>query len=59
MTRFDYEALIGLAGWDGLKVRHWKYSACGADHDRDINSAVVVLNAGLGMSLERKAAKVA
>jgi len=51
-------ALTGPTGWDGLKVRHWVCSACGADHDRDINSAMVVLNAGLGMSHERKAVKV-
>ena len=48
-------ALTGPTGLDGLKVRHWVCSACGADHDRDINSAVIVLNAGLGISHERKA----
>ena len=48
-------ALTGPTGLGGLKVRHWVCSACGADHDRDINSAVVVLNAGLGTSHERKA----
>ena len=52
-------ALTGPRGLSGLKVRQWVCYACGADHDRDINSAVVVLNAGLGMSHERKAAKVA
>jgi len=55
MTCSACGALTGPTGWDGLKVRHWVCSACGADHDRDINSAVVVLNAGLGMSHERKA----
>jgi transposase len=55
MTCSDCGALTGPTGLGGLKVRHWVCSACGADHDRDINSAVVVINAGLGISLERKA----
>ena len=45
-------AKIGPTGWDGLAVRHWKCSACGADHDRDINSARVVFNAGVGVTLK-------
>lgn len=45
-------ALTGPAGLGGLAVRHWECSACGAYHDRDINSAMVVLNVGLGTSHE-------
>ena len=52
MTCSACGALTGPTGLGGLAVRHWTCSACGADHDRDHNSAVVVLNAGLGMSLK-------
>jgi transposase len=45
-------SLTGPHGRDGLAVRHWECSACGADHDRDINSAKVVLNAGVGATLK-------
>jgi len=41
----------GPTGLDGLAVRCWE-CACGAQHDRDENSAIVILNAGLGTSLE-------
>jgi transposase len=51
MTCSACGALTGPTGLGGLAVRHWE-CACGARHDRDINSANVVLNAGLGMSLE-------
>lgn len=44
--------LTGPTGWAGLKVRHWECSACGAEHDRDVNAAINTLNAGLGSSLE-------
>lgn len=44
-------ALSGPTGMDGLAVRYWVCSACGAHHDRDINSGMVVLNIGLGQSL--------
>ena len=53
MTCSDCGALTGPTGLGGLAVRHWGCSACGAVHDRDHNSAVVVLNAGLGTSHER------
>ena len=52
MTCSACGALTGPSGLGGLAVRHWRCSVCGTDHDRDINSAVVVLNAGLGTSLE-------
>ena len=45
-------ALTGPTGLSGLAVRHWECSACGAVHDRDINSALIVLNVGLGTSHE-------
>jgi len=45
-------ALTGPSGLGGLAVRRWRCSVCGTDHDRDVNSAVVVLNAGLGTSHE-------
>ena len=35
----------------GLSVRNWECKACGAIHDRDINSAQVILNFGLGTNL--------
>jgi len=52
MTCSACGALTGPTGLSGLAVRHWVCSACGADHERDFNSSVVVLNAGLGMSLK-------
>ena len=52
MTCSACGTLTGPTGLNGLAVRHWVCSACGADHERDFNSSVVVLNAGLGMSLK-------
>lgn len=46
-------ARSGPTGYPGLKVRQWVCSRCGCEHDRDVNAAIVTLNAGLGMSLER------
>ena len=51
MTCSTCGALTGPKGLSGLVVRSWRCSACGADHDRDTNSAVVVFKTGLGISL--------
>jgi transposase len=51
MTCSTCGALTGPRGLSGLAVRSWRCSACGADHDRDTNSAVVVFKTGLGTSL--------
>jgi len=52
-------ALTGPTGLDGLKVRQWVCSVCGTEHDRDLNSSRVILNVGVGMTHERKAAQAA
>ena len=52
MTCSACGAKTGPHGWNGLAVRNWECSACGAVHDRDINSAVVVLNSGAGAALK-------
>ena len=52
MTCSNCGALTGPTGLFGLAVRDWECSACGAQHDRDINAAKVVLNLGLGYSLD-------
>lgn len=44
-------AITGPSGLRMLNVRHWECSACGAVHDRDINSACVTLSVGLGINL--------
>jgi transposase len=46
-------SLSGPTGYAGLSVRQWTCSACGADHDRDVNAAMNTLTAGVGMPLER------
>jgi IS605 OrfB family transposase len=50
MTCSNCGALTGPTGLAGLAVRNWECSACGADLDRDVNAAQVVLNFGLGTS---------
>lgn len=45
-------ALTGPTGLRGLSERHWECAACGAVWDRDINSALVILNAGVGRTLK-------
>jgi len=50
MTCSTCGALTGPTGLSGLAVRYW-VCACGAVHDRDINSARVTLNVGLGRSI--------
>lgn len=49
--------LSGPTGWAGLKVRFWVCKDCGSRHDRDINSAIVTLQIGEGISLERAQAR--
>ena len=44
-------SLTGPIGLHMLHVRVWECSACGAQLDRDINSANVILKLGLGYSL--------
>ena len=59
MTCSNCKSLTGPTGLSGLKVRHWVCTACGAVHDRDLNSAMVVLNTGVGITLEREVQNVA
>jgi len=51
MTCSTCGSKTGPKGLSGLAVRSWRCSVCGAVHDRDRNSAVVVLKTGLGISL--------
>lgn len=55
MTCSTCGAISGPKGWAGLKVRDWRCSECGSDHDRDINAAMVVFKTGAGIVLERMA----
>ena len=55
MTCSNCGALTGPTGLNGLAVRYWECSACRAYHDRDINSAKVILNIGVGLTLESNA----
>lgn len=51
MTCSTCGALSGPTGLSGLAVRHWE-CACGALHDRDVNAAINILNAGAGSALK-------
>ena len=42
-------SLSGPSGLNGLAVRQWKCSGCGATHDRDINAAINTLLLGKGL----------
>jgi putative transposase len=42
----------GPTGLSGLAVRSWVCTDCGSVHDRDVNSAMVILKTGLGASHE-------
>ena len=53
MTCSDCGALTGPTGLNGLAVRYWVCSACGAHHDRDLNSSCVIFNTGVGMTHEK------
>ena len=52
MTCSNCGSLTGPIGLNKLAVRNWECSACGAQHDRDINAARTILNFGLGYSLD-------
>jgi len=45
-------AKTGPSGLSKLVVRNWECSACGAQLDRDLNAAKVILYSGLGYSLD-------
>lgn len=45
-------ALSGPTGLAGLKVRQWVCGACGAHHERDVNSARNALIVGAGLAHE-------
>jgi len=45
----------GPTGLAGLSVRQWRCSACGAEHDRDVNAARNTLFAGAGCAHEELA----
>ena len=51
---FASSKICSKCGWmnDNLKLsdRHWTCAICGASHDRDINAAVNIRNAGAGSS---------
>lgn len=51
MTCSTCGARNGPTGLDGLEVRHWE-CACGAQHDRDQNAAINILNIGAGYALK-------
>jgi len=52
-TCSDCGCLSGPAGLAGLSVREWECGHCGCLHDRDINSARVILALGVGATLKK------
>lgn len=58
MTCSDCGSLTGPTGLSQLEVRQWVCSACGAVHDRDLNSSRVILNAGVGTTHEKAGSHV-
>jgi transposase len=40
-------SIAGPKGQAGLNKRDWICSGCGASHDRDVNSAIVILSRAL------------
>ena len=52
MTCSSCEGRTGPSGLNGLNIRYWVCSACGAEHDRDVNAAINTLNAGVRSTLE-------
>lgn len=52
MTCSNCNSRTGPTGMSGLAVRNWECSVCGTQHDRDVNAAKVILNFGLGYSLD-------
>jgi putative transposase len=52
MTCSNCGARTGPTGLGGLAVRQWCCSACGAQHDRDVNAARNALFAGAGYAHE-------
>lgn len=45
-------SLGGPKGLKGLAVRHWDCIECGAHHDRDVNSARLILKSGRNVALQ-------
>lgn len=46
--------LTGPSGLNGLAVRVWVCSSCGATHDRDINAAINTLYLGKGVTSDKR-----
>lgn len=52
MTCNECGGRSGPTGFARLKVRQWRCSACGAEHDRDVNAARNTLLAAAGCAVE-------
>lgn len=55
----DCGAIGGPKGRQGLVIRVWTCSSCGAVHDRDTNSANFILHRGLAMLIEEPTQRLA